>query len=76
MRDPQMSVQIESEIHWDGQTLVGWVMIDGRRTMLCATREMIHALSIYNDALGWEIERFKRDIFERPMPQLLSAASR
>lgn len=71
-----MSVQIEPEIHWDGRTLVGWVLVDGRRTMLCATREMIHGLSMYNDAIGWEIERYKSDIFERLIPQLLSAASR
>jgi hypothetical protein len=31
---------------------------------------------MYNDAIGWEIERHKSDIFERLIPQLLSAASR
>ena len=71
-----MSVQIEPEIHWDGRTLVGWVMIDGRRTMLCATREMVHSLSMYNDAIGWEIERHKSDIFERLIRYALLSASK
>jgi hypothetical protein len=29
-------------------------------------------LPIYNDAIGWEIERYKADIFERLKPKLLA----
>jgi hypothetical protein len=36
---------------------------------------MIHALSICNDAAGWEIERFKDDIVRRFAPPVLQRGS-
>jgi hypothetical protein len=33
---------------------------------------MIHSIPIYSDAIGWEIERYKADIFERLKPKLLA----
>jgi len=52
------------------QTLEGWAQIHGRRQYVRIPRDMIHALQIYNDAIGWEIERFKDDIVQRLVPQL------
>ena len=63
----------ETEIQWDGDTLSRWVILDGRRVLLSASRDMIHSLSFYNDAVSWEIERHKVDIFERLRPLLLAA---
>jgi len=47
------------------QSLEGWTNVDGRKLYVRISREMVHSLSIYNDAVGWEIERFKDDIVQR-----------
>ena len=62
----------ESGIRWceETQTLTGWVEVNGRNTFVTIPRDMIHTVSIYNDAVGWEIERFKLDIVERLKPHL------
>jgi hypothetical protein len=44
----------------------------GNRIHIRLSREMIHSIPIYNDAIGWEIERHKADIFERMKPDLLA----
>jgi hypothetical protein len=63
----------ESEIEWSDelQTLSGWTTVNGNRIRVDIPRQLIHTLPIYNDAVGWEIERFKLDILERLKPQLL-----
>ncbi|HTK86329.1 MAG TPA: hypothetical protein VL329_01290 [Nitrospiraceae bacterium] len=57
-------MQLES-IVWDGTSLSTIVTIDDRHVTCVIPRETIHALSIYDDAVGWEIDRHKLDIFER-----------
>jgi len=50
--------------------------VNGERKLVSIPREMIHArLSVYNDALEWEIERFKDDILDRLKPHLLQEAA-
>jgi hypothetical protein len=68
-----MKVEFESDIQWDGTTLSRWAVVEGQRVQLNASREMIHRLPLYNDAVGWEIERHKNDIFERLKFELLNA---
>lgn len=51
--------------------LSGWFVLESRRLHLKAPRALIHMISIYNDAVEWEIERYKEDIFERLAPILL-----
>jgi hypothetical protein len=59
-----MSLHIES-IFWDGTSLSA-IIADGNRRITCMIpRDTVHALSVYNDAVGWEIDRHKQDIFER-----------
>ena len=57
-------MQLES-IVWDGTSLSTIVAIDNRRVTCVIPRETIHTLPVYGDALGWEIDRHKLDIFER-----------
>lgn len=67
-----MSVEFEPEIEWDGTSLSRWAVSRGNRIHIRLPREMIHSIPIYNDAIGWEIERYKADIFERLKPKLLA----
>jgi hypothetical protein len=67
-----MSVEFEPEIEWDGTSLSRWAVMGGNRIHLRLPRELIHSITIYNDAIGWEIERYKADIFERLKPKLLA----
>jgi len=55
------------EVRWNDetQTLAGIVELEGKRKYVSIPREIIHSIHIYNDAVGWEIERFKFDIIER-----------
>jgi hypothetical protein len=58
-------------VEWDGEALVGWVMIDGRPTKVRATRDMIHRHATgFNDAITWEIEKYRDKIFEKLVPFL------
>jgi len=52
-------------IVWDGNSLSAIVAIDNRRVTCVIPRETIHTLPLYGDAVGWEIDRHKLDIFER-----------
>ena len=64
----------DSALKWNPQTqtLSGWTEIKGARVFVCVPRELIHSkLPIYNDAVGWEIDRFKNDIVERLIPYML-----
>jgi len=57
-------MQLES-IVWDGSSLSTIVAINDRHVTCVIPRETIHALSNFGDAVGWEIDRHKLDIFER-----------
>ena len=66
-----MNVEFEPEIEWDGQFLLRWAIVDGKRTQVRVSCEMIHGLPMYNDAIEREIQRDKEDIFERLKPSIL-----
>ena len=64
-------------VEWDGEALVGWVTIDGRPTKVRATRDMIHNHATgFNDAITWEIEKYRAQIFEKLTPLLIKATSK
>ena len=65
-------MEFEPKIEWDGTSLSRWAVIGGNRIQVHLTREMIYSIPIYNDAIGWEIERYKADIFERLKPKILA----
>ena len=64
--------KVQSNVKWDSksQTLSGWASIGENRIRVRIPRVVIHSISIYNDALEWEIERHKEDIIERLKPVL------
>jgi hypothetical protein len=67
-----MSVEFDPEIEWNGQSLSRWANVRGKRIQVHLTREMIHNIPAYSDALDWEIERHKADIFERLKPKVFA----
>jgi hypothetical protein len=63
---------MSDEVEWDGQTLIGWVSIGGAATMVKADRETIHCHAAgFNDAVSWEIERHRFEIFQKLKPHLM-----
>jgi len=67
-----LSVESEKEVIWDGEALIGWVTIDGIPTKVWATPEIIHREAAgFNDALTWEIEQHRAEIFEKLIPYLI-----
>jgi hypothetical protein len=69
-----MSGTVSTVVEWDGEALVGWVAINGVVTKVRATREIIHDHAPgFNDAVSWEIERHRAQIFEMLAPFLIEA---
>jgi hypothetical protein len=66
--------EVQPNIVWDSkrQSLSGWILANGERVEVLVSRELVHSISIYNDAIEREIECFKDDIIERLKPILLS----
>ena len=65
-----MSVERSKAVEWDGETLIGWLTINGTPTKVKANREMIYQHG-FNDAVTWEIERHRVEIFEKLTPFLI-----
>jgi hypothetical protein len=64
-----MSIDRSVTVQWDGKVLTGWISIDGEKKKVAADRDIIHQHAAgFNDALTWEIERHRVEIFERLMP--------
>ena len=64
-----MSVDRINTIEWNGTELSGWIMINGAPTKVSADRDTIHAHARgFNDALTWEINRNRVEIFEKLSP--------
>jgi hypothetical protein len=62
-------------IEWDGKKLSGWMMIGGVPTKVSADRAAIHAHAPgFNDALTWEIDRHRVEIFEKLAPFFRAAS--
>jgi hypothetical protein len=64
-RGGAMSLPIEKGIEWNGHELSITIQTDTGPVVCTVPRETIHGISIYNDAVSWEIERYKSDIFDR-----------
>lgn len=64
-----MSVGCSRAIEWDGRVLSGVVTVNGVPTKVIADRATVHAHAAgFSDALTWEIDRFRSEIFEKLMP--------
>jgi hypothetical protein len=64
-----MSLDRTQTVEWDGNVLTGWVTINGIPTRMSADRDTIHREARgFNDALTWEIDRHRVEIFEKLMP--------
>lgn len=64
-----MSISRTQTIEWDGKVLSGWVDLDGTPTKVSAGRETIHNHAPgFSDALNWEIDRHRDEIFEKLLP--------
>ena len=64
-----MSIDRTQTIEWDGKALSGWLDLDGTPTKVSADPEIIrtHAPG-FSDALNWEIDRHRDEIFEKLLP--------
>jgi hypothetical protein len=64
-----MSMERVRAIEWDGRILTGWITVDDKPVKVLADRETIHQYaSGWNDALTWEIERHREEIFDKLAP--------
>ena len=64
-----MSVDRINTIEWNGTELSGWIMINGAPTKVSADRDIIHTHARgFDDALTWEINRHRVEIFEKLVP--------
>ena len=64
-----MSVDRKNTIEWNGAELSGWIMINGAPTKVSADRDTIHTHARgFDDALTWEINRHRVEIFEKLVP--------
>jgi hypothetical protein len=64
-----MSIERAKAIEWDGKILTGWITVDGKPVKVSADRETIHQQAPgWNDALSWEIERHREEIFDKLTP--------
>jgi hypothetical protein len=69
MLEVAMSVDCSRAVEWDGKVLTGLVVVNGVPTKVTADRATIHAYATgFSDALTWEIDRFRSQIFEKLMP--------
>ena len=67
-----MSIERSRSVAWDGNALTGWITIDGIPTKVTADRDVIHRHAPgFNDAVTWEIERHRIEIFEKLTPYLV-----
>ena len=68
-----MSVERAKTVEWDGNALSGWITIEGRPVKVSADRETIHQHAPgWNDALTWEIQRFREEIFDKLLPYFIA----
>ena len=73
-----MSVDSRNKIEWNGNELSGWIMINGAPTKVSADRDTIHTYAYargFDDALTWEINRHRVEIFEKLVPFFQRTAS-
>jgi hypothetical protein len=64
-----MSIDRINRIEWNGNELSGWILINGAPTKVSADRDAIHTHARgFSDALTWEINRHRVEIFEKLVP--------
>ena len=64
-------------VEWDGEALSGWIEINGEPMKVRVTRDMIHEHAPgFNDAVTWEIERHRYEIFDKVIPFLVELNSK
>lgn len=64
-----MSLKLTKSIEWDGRVLTGWITIDGKTVKVSAARQIIHQYAFgWSDAVTWEIERHREEIFNKLLP--------
>src|ERR1700730_3803656 len=70
-----MAVQLLDEITWDGQALLVVAATENGHVICRVPRETIHALRIYSDIIGREIQLERRNIVEKLAPFLIAKLS-
>jgi hypothetical protein len=63
-----VAAQLLDEITWDGQALLVAAATENGRVTCRVPRETIHALRIYSDIIGREIQLERRNIVEKLAP--------
>jgi hypothetical protein len=72
----ERSADRKNTIEWDGKELSGWLITGGVPAKVSAGRDTIHAHAAgFNDALTWEIDRHRVEIFEKLSPFFRSRAA-
>lgn len=76
MEDAALSSE-KRGVEWDGDALSGWIEINGKPMKVRVTRDMIHEHAPgFNDAVTWEIERHRDEIFDKLTPFLVELNGR
>lgn len=70
-----MAAQRLDEITWDGQALLVAAATENGHVICRVTGETIHALRIYSDIIGREIQLERRNIVDKLAPFLIAKLS-
>jgi hypothetical protein len=70
-----MATELLDEVVWDGQALLVAASTENGRMVCRVPRETIHALRIYSDVIGREIQLERRNIVEKLAPFLIAKLS-
>lgn len=74
-RPPEMAARLLDEVTWDGQALLVAAATENGRVICRVPRETIHALRIYSDIVGREIQLERQNIVARLAPFLIAKLS-
>jgi hypothetical protein len=76
MEAVDMAAQLLDEINWDGQALLVAAATENGHVICRVPRETIHALRVYSDIIGREIQLERRNIVEKLTPFLIAKLSK
>ena len=65
-------IQLEKEIHWDGEHLSVWAVTSKTRVLCQIPSETIHHIRLYSDVITREIARDKEEIMDRIRPAVIA----
>ena len=71
-----MAGQLLDDIVWDGQALLVGAVTQHGQVICKMPRETIHALRIYSDIIGREIQLERQNIVQRLAPFLIAKLSK